>query len=606
MQMFYTVQRGDTVWQIARRWGIPFDSLVAANNLVAPYTIFIGQQISMPPGVERYRVQAGDTIFRIAQSYGIPQSVIIEANQLQPPYTILIDQLLAIPRGVPYYVVQPGDTLFNIARRFNVVTGGSVNYELIRRANNLSSTAIFPGMRLLIPYASPGEDGLIAYVANRSGVYDLFLYNPGNGTNRQLTFGLGETYSMPFWSPDSSKIAFVGKNGILYTVNITNNTIAAIDQFAQPEGVFLNWSPDSQSIVYSKGNQIVIYNVATHQVRRINQPDARDVQWFPNGQELLFEAHDLAGISQLYRIRVDGTGKQQITQNSGDAFNNVRLSPDGRYVLYTSPGASISIIYSLEIATSKVVMLNEGPLAKNYNPTWSPDSASIANSTAVLDNLGYFSQIRTSGKQGENHRIWAISNCYATPITWSPNSRKIAYLSGCNHQGGASELWMVDLDHPVPINLVTEDSITALAWSTTAISTGTATYTSTKYRVQLQYPAHWQKVADGRERYEGMDGFFQVGAIAYDGPLEDVCHSNAYHQLLPYGSQPQIVPTQIQGQPACFIYPSADQPAEMKNSAALIVQYQTAVVIDGSSYNFFILWADVGHINQIASTVRFF
>ena len=68
MQMFYTVQRGDTVWQIARRWGIPFDSLVAANNLVAPYTIFIGQQISMPPGVERYRVQAGDTIFRIAQS----------------------------------------------------------------------------------------------------------------------------------------------------------------------------------------------------------------------------------------------------------------------------------------------------------------------------------------------------------------------------------------------------------------------------------------------------------------------------------------------------------------------------------------------------------
>lgn len=44
MQMFYTVQRGDTVWQIARRWGIPFDSLIAANNLVAPYTILLGNR----------------------------------------------------------------------------------------------------------------------------------------------------------------------------------------------------------------------------------------------------------------------------------------------------------------------------------------------------------------------------------------------------------------------------------------------------------------------------------------------------------------------------------------------------------------------------------
>lgn len=604
MQVFYTVRAGDTIWQIAQRWGIPVDTLIAANNLVAPYTIFIGQQLSMPPGVERYRVRAGDTISRIAQYYGIPQGVIIAANQLQPPYTIQIDQLLTIPRGVSYYVVQPGDTLYKIASRFNVVTGNNVNYELIRRANNLPSTTIYPGMRLVIPYAPPGEDGLIAYVSNRSGAFDLWLYNPSNGTNRQLTFGIGETYSIPYWSPDSSKIAFVGKNGILYTVNVTNNMIAAIDQFAQSEGVFVDWAPDRQRLVYSKGNQIIIYNAATHQAQHINQPNARDVQWFPSGQELLFEAKDEAGISQLFRIRIDGTGKQQITQNTGEAFNNVRLSPDGRYVLYTSPGASISIIYSLELATGRLVKLNEGPLAKNYNPAWSPDSAWITYSATVFDNLGYFSQIRTSGNKGENDRAWAISNCYSTPVTWSPDSRKIAYLSGCNEQGSASELWMVDLNHPVPINLVADGSITALAWSKTAISTGTSTFTSASYRVQLQYPANWRKVADGRERYEGTDGFFQVGAIAYDGPLEDVCHNDAYHPLMPYGSQPQIVPTQIQGQPACFIYPSADQPPEMNNQAALIVQYPTAVVINGNSYNFFILWADMGHINQIAGTVR--
>ncbi|MGN8648062.1 LysM peptidoglycan-binding domain-containing protein [Gracilibacillus sp. HCP3S3_G5_1] len=604
MQMFYTVRADDTISQIAQRWAIPIDSLIAANNLVSPYTIYIGQQLSMPPGVDRYQVQPGDTIFQIAQNHGISQSVIIAANNLQPPYTIQTGQLLTIPTGVPYYVVQPGDNLYQIARHFNVVTGGNVNYELIRQVNNLPSTTINPGMRLVIPYAPPGEDGLIAYISNRTGAYDLWLYNPSNGSNRQVTFGLGESYSIPYWSPDSSRIAFVGENGVLYVVNLTNNTYAAIDQFSQPEGVYLNWAPDSQRLVYSNGNEIIIYNVATHQVQRINQPNARDVQWFSSGQELLFEAQDEAGFSQLYRIRTDGTGLQQITQNTGGPFNFVRLSPDGRYVLYTSPGASISIIYSIELATGSVFEVEGGPLAKNYNPTWSPNSASIAYSTTAFENQGYFSQIRTAGREGDNDRIWAISNCFLTPVTWSPDSSKIAYLSGCDEFEGASEIWMVDLDHPVPIQLVTDGNITALAWSKTSISPGTATYTSTDYRVQFQYPANWQKVTDERERYEGADGFFQVGAIAYDGPLEDVCHNDAFHPLLPYGSQPQIVSTEIQGQPACFIYPSEDQPAEMNNQSALIVQYPTPVVINSNSYNFLILWADAGHINQIATTVR--
>lgn len=602
MQMFYIVRAGDTISQIAQRWAIPIDSLIAANNLVSPYTIYIGQQLSMPPGVDRYRVQTGDTISKIAQYYGVPQSEIIAANNLQSPYTIYPDQLLTIPRGVPYYVVQPGDSLYTIASRFNVVTRGNVNYDLIRQVNGLTSTTIYPGMRLVIPYAPPGEDGLLAYILNASGTYDLWVYNPSDGTNRQVTFGLGESYSVPYWSPDSSRIAFVGKNGILYSLNLANNTYAAIDQFSQPEGVFLNWSLDSQRLVYSNRNEIILYNVVNHQVQRIDQENARDVQWFPNGQELLFESQDETGVSQLYTIWSDGTGLQQITQNTGDPLNNVRLSLDGRYVLYTSPGASISIIYAIELGTGNVFEVKGGSLAKNYNPTWSPNSASIAYSATAYDDRGYFSQIRTSGKQGDNDRTWAISNCYSTPVTWFPDSEKITYLSGCNEQGGASEIWMVALNHPVPIQLVIDSDITALAWSKTSMST--ATFSSLVYKVQFQYPANWRRVTDGRERYEGTNGFFQVGAISSQGTIEEVCHNDAYHPLLPYGSEPGIVSTLIQGQSACFIYPSADQPPEMHNQAALIVQYSTPVVISGNSYNFFILWADVGHINQIAATLK--
>ncbi|MDA8210673.1 MAG: LysM peptidoglycan-binding domain-containing protein [Clostridia bacterium] len=79
MQLFYTVRPGDTLFLISRRWELPLDSLIAANNLSAPYTIFPGQQLSIPPGVNLIRVRPGESVFSISQAYGVPQSVIIGA-----------------------------------------------------------------------------------------------------------------------------------------------------------------------------------------------------------------------------------------------------------------------------------------------------------------------------------------------------------------------------------------------------------------------------------------------------------------------------------------------------------------------------------------------
>lgn len=602
MQLFYTVRPGDTLFQIASRWYLPVESLIAANNLVTPYTINVGQQLSVPPGVDIMRVRSGDTVFKIAQFFGVPQSVIIEANQLQPPYIIQVGQLLKVPPGIPYYIVQPGDTLFQIGRRFNVSTRGQSNPELIRRVNQLPSNTIYPGMRLVIPYAPPGDQGLIAYTSNVGGDYDIWLYDLSDGENVQITTGLGESFSIPFWSPDSTRIAFVGKNEILYVIQLTEGTIIRIDQFSEGLGIYLSWSPNSQNLAYTKQNDVILYNINTHQFQKINQPGATDVQWFPNGTELLFQAPDASGISQLYRIRTDGTSKQQITQNTGSRFNDVRLSSNGLYILYTTPGASISIIYTLEIATGTIFEVRGGPLAKNYFPVWSPNSSTIAYSATAFDDVGYFSLIKTTGRRGENDLTRAISNCFATPVTWSPDGRKIAYLSDCNN-GIASEMWMIDILHPVPIRLREVAFITSLQWSPLPISLLKKTYINSVYKVKFQYPSNWERVTD--ERYEGPDGFFQISAISSDETINEVCHNEAFHLLNPYGSEPRIIRAQIQQQEACFIFPSEDQPPEMEGQAALIIVYPNPIQIGGSTYNYFILWADQEHLNEIRSTLVF-
>ncbi|MCQ6275606.1 LysM peptidoglycan-binding domain-containing protein [Bacillus sp. V3B] len=605
MQLFYTVRQGDTLYQIAKRWEIPVESIIAANNLMSPYTIYIGQQLSMPSGVDTITVKPGDTVYKVAQFFRISESIIIEANRLNPPYMIRVGQLLKVPPGVPYYVVQPGDTLFQIARRYNVMTAGQSNIDLLKTVNELPSNNIFPGMKLIIPYAPPGDRGLIAYTSNRGGAYDLWLYNPINGENIQLTNGLGESYSVAFWSPDSRRIAFVGRDGILYIVRVrlTDGSIARIDQFAGGLGVYLDWSPDSQKLAYSKQDGIFLYNIFTHQVERINERDASDVGWLPNGRELLYQAPDRSGISQLFRIGIDGTGKRQMTQNKGGRLNHVRLSHDGLFALYTTPGVSISIIYTVNLLTGSVYEVRGGPLAKNYFPVWSPDSSAIAYSATAFDDRGYFSMIKHAGRLGENDKTRSISNCFATPVTWSPDGRKIAYLSGCHNAGASREMWVIDVHHPVPIRLVEGAFITSLQWSPSSVSPLKKTYMNSVYHVQFQYPAHWKKVND--ERYEGPDGFFQISAIFSEGSIHEVCNNEAFHPLMPYGSQPRIMPTQIQHQEACLIVPSEDQPSEMRGQAAMIVKYPTPIQIQGTTYNYFIMWVDQNHINEISATFSF-
>ncbi|WP_066054370.1 LysM peptidoglycan-binding domain-containing protein [Robertmurraya korlensis] len=603
MQIFYTVRPGDTIFQIASRWKLPYESLAAANNIQPPYMIYVGQQLSVPPGVNRVRGKSGDTIFSIAQTFGVPQSVIIQANQLQPPFTIQVGQLLNVPPGNPFYVVQSGDTLYQIANRYNVTTRGQSNYELIRQVNQLPNYDLSPGMRLRIPYAPPGNPGLIAYTSNRGGSYDIWVYSLVSGANVQLTTGLGESYSTPFWSPDSRKIAFVGRDGILFILNIRDGGISRIDQFTEGEGIFLDWSPDSQRLAYVKNNQIILYQVSTNQVQRIAAVNATDVQWFPNGRQLLYQAPDERGISQLYLIRTDGTDKQKITENTGGRLNNVRLSPDGSSVLYTSPGVSISIIYTIDLSSGQITEVKGGPLAKNYYPVWSLDSSTIAYSATAFEDVGYFSFIRTTGRKGENDRTRAISSCYATPVTWSPDGKKLGFLSGCNGEGVGREMWVMDLRHPVPIKLLEGIQISSLQWSPMPLSSLKRTYTNSTYNVQFEYPASWRRVND--ERYEGPDGFFQVSTILSEETIQNVCQNEAFHQLLPYGTKPLIIQTNIQTQEACYIFPSEDQPPEMKGQAALIVRYPAPIQIGDTFYNYFILWADQNHLYGISSSLTF-
>lgn len=379
--------------------------------------------------------------------------------------------------------------------------------------------------------------GSLAYTSDRGGTFDIWLYKPLALLNYPLTRGLGAEFSTPYWSPDSRKIAFIGIRNIIYVIDTRTRSVAQVDQ-TEPY-TLLDWSPDSRFIVYVKNGRIMIYNTVSHSSSVIFQGGASDAQWFPSGRELLFAAPDSSGISQLFKINADGTNKRQLTQNTEGPMHHVRLSPDGSFALFTSPGVSISIVTTVDLVTGKSYTLEGGPLAKNYFQEWSPASPLIAYSATAFAQNKYYSLIQTDNRTGQHKTTWATSNCFATPVTWTPDGIRLTYLSGCGDEEIASEIWVVDLRNPVPQKIVEGGRIAALQWSPFFFAMPFYNlYTNPVYRVCFPHPSNWRKVTE--ERYEGTDGFFQISAISTEDRLEQVCHSEAFHPLRPYGTSPRI------------------------------------------------------------------
>ncbi len=112
--MIYTVESGDTLQSIGRRFGVPPLRIAADNGLRDPSKLAVGQSLLIMSDSMRYTIREGQTLYSIAQEYGVPLDALIQANpslnplNLQPGATVLIpvgeqpEQRRAIVNGYAY------------------------------------------------------------------------------------------------------------------------------------------------------------------------------------------------------------------------------------------------------------------------------------------------------------------------------------------------------------------------------------------------------------------------------------------------------------------------------------------------------------------------
>ncbi len=130
----YTVQPGDTLYSLARRFGTTVDELARHNGLADPNQLQVGQRLRLPgspqlppqPAVgETYVVQPKDTLWSIARRYGTSPAELARANGLDPEGVLRVGQVLRVPGSeAPATVRRVGGVasrglaLVSLARRF--------------------------------------------------------------------------------------------------------------------------------------------------------------------------------------------------------------------------------------------------------------------------------------------------------------------------------------------------------------------------------------------------------------------------------------------------------------------------------------------------------
>jgi len=102
----YQVRQGDTLWNLAVQYGTTVEAITQRNGLANPNLIYVGQQLiiphSVPPtptpsGQVVYFVVWGDTLWDIAARYGTTVDAIAAMNNLTDPNRIYVGQRLVIP-----------------------------------------------------------------------------------------------------------------------------------------------------------------------------------------------------------------------------------------------------------------------------------------------------------------------------------------------------------------------------------------------------------------------------------------------------------------------------------------------------------------------------
>lgn len=124
MYEIYTIQSGDTIDSIAQKLDIGPELIYQLNDLPEGINLSIGENIVVPKSnnvFNYYTIKKGDNLYQIAKDYDVNYNVLAKINGLNPNDYIYPGQIIIVPnRNIIMYVTDEEDTIESISQELAV------------------------------------------------------------------------------------------------------------------------------------------------------------------------------------------------------------------------------------------------------------------------------------------------------------------------------------------------------------------------------------------------------------------------------------------------------------------------------------------------------
>jgi murein DD-endopeptidase MepM/ murein hydrolase activator NlpD len=154
----YVVQSGDSLWDIAQRFRVSLEELETINNIENPNQLVLGAELKIP-GITGYAgklttvsIQYGENLDSLSRRYGISKELLAQLNHIVNPRELVVGSFLVLPvdnAAIPSDTrvpVKSGETMLDLAMIHQT------NPWQISIRNNLTNTVgLLPGGFLFLP-----------------------------------------------------------------------------------------------------------------------------------------------------------------------------------------------------------------------------------------------------------------------------------------------------------------------------------------------------------------------------------------------------------------------------------------------------------------------
>ena len=147
----HTVQKGESLWIISRKYATTVDEIKRLNKLSTD-SLNVGQKLvvieSATSTIQKpyiiYTVRKGDTLGKIAEAFGVKLNAITSLNGLNSDL-IYVGQQVKVPAEYVEHIVISGDTLYKLSLRYNA------SIDKIKLFSNIDFDGLIVGQKLKIP-----------------------------------------------------------------------------------------------------------------------------------------------------------------------------------------------------------------------------------------------------------------------------------------------------------------------------------------------------------------------------------------------------------------------------------------------------------------------